>query len=291
MIRTPISAGSLEIVANSNKGLKIPTDHGGTIDYIGLVFYNGTALVTDLAVIAAAVKSLWLRAAMKTGDAFDIIQQGLTPDKLLHRELFYDAARGLVSSASILGFDPSTSYAKDAEHKAFLNIGCADIASLTLDVSYGAVITGVNRIEVFYDLDAAMISKLGAHSRIGWTTITVPAAGGVVDIKDLPTGNFKYQAIHIGETADMKVGKVTLQVNTSGFPLRDIPRVLNDRLLVKNDRKPQANVFSLDFAKEDYSAYFLPGAMSDFKVKPEFVAGGAAVEVVLPVWWEVIYGG
>jgi hypothetical protein len=291
VIKTPISAGSLEVIANSNRSLKIPTDHNGTISHLSFVFYNGTALVTNKAVITTAIQSLWLRCSMQSGDAFDIIQQGTTPDKLFHRELFYNGVRGLTNSGSILEFDPSTSYAKDAEHKAYLNFGCADVSNLTLDMSFGSTITGINRVEVFYELDSLMVAKLGAHSRIGWTTITVPAAGGIIDIDTLPKGNFKYQALHIGEVTLMQVGKVSLQINTTGFPMRDVPRVVNDRLLVKNDRTPQANVFSLDFAKEDYAAYYLPGQMSDFKVKPEFVPGSGAVAVTLPVWWEVIYGG
>jgi hypothetical protein len=290
MIRVPFSAGSLTVTANSNANLKIPTDHNGTITGVSLLFYNGTALVTNAAYITAAIKSLWLRCSMKTGDAFDIIQQGTTPDKILHRELFYNESRGLVTSPSILEYDPSTSYGKDAEHKAFLNLGCADISTLVLDVAFGANITGINRVEVFYELDEALKANLGAHSRFGWSTITVPATGGVVDIDNLPKGNFRYQAIHIGEVALMTVGKVTLQVNTTGFPMRDVPRVVSDRLLVKSDRAPQDGVYSLDFAKEDHAAYFLPGNMSDFKVKPEFVPGVDAVEVTLPIWWEVIYG-
>lgn len=291
MYRTPISAGSVEVIANSNRSLKIPTDHNAVISSLSFLFYKGTTLVTDKAEVLLAVTSMWLRASMKNGQAFDIIQQGTTLDKLFHRELFYNASRGLVNSGSILEYDPSTSYAKDAEHKAYLSIGCNDISTLVLDVAFGATLNGITRVEVFYELDELMIQNLGAHSRIGWTTVTVPAAGGVIDIDTLPKGNFKYQAIHIGEVALMKVGKISLQINTTGFPMRDVPRVVNDRLLVKSDRTPQTNVFSLDFAKEDYAAYYLPGQMSDFKVRPEFVPGSGAVAVTLPIWWEVIYGG
>jgi len=291
MYRTPISAGSLEVIANSNRNLKIPTDHNAVISSLSFLFYKGTTLVTDKAETLLAIQSLWLRASMNNGNAFDIIQQGTTLDKLFHRELYYNASRGLTNSGSILEYDPSTSYAKAAEQKAYLSIGCADISTLVLDVAFGATLNGITRVEVFYELDELMVQNLGAHSRIGWTTVTVPAAGGVIDIDTLPKGNFKYQAIHIGEVALMKVGKISLQINTTGFPMRDVPRIVNDRLLVKNDRTPQTNVFSLDFAKEDYAAYYLPGQMSDFKVRPEFVPGSGAVAVTLPVWWEVIYGG
>lgn len=289
MIRTPFKVGSIEVSANGNKQLSIPVNLG-TITGINFRMMNGATAVSDIAVSKAVLKTIRLEASPKNGMSFDIIKP-FSATNLYVRELYYGAARGVTNSAEFPCYDPSAVLFTDEEHRAYLNIGTADLAALNLDFTFGATVTGCTRVDVWVEFDAAIIDYLGAHTRIGSMTTKIPATGGDVVIDNLPKntdGSFQYQTIHIPVPTNMVLDYITIVSNSNKDIYREVPVSLLQKWQKDCGRTPQTAVVTVDFSKEAFSAYYLSGNMSDFKVTPHFTASGAS-ETQVEVWFELLY--
>ena len=291
--RPSTKVGSCEPSANANKAIPIPVTGRGTICGIYLMFYNGENLVTDLAKVQKALKSVWMYGAKIDGTQIDFIKPGFPAELLYKREGYYSALRGIVPEAEILSYDPSAASGKDEEHRVYRNIGCLDMATMAIDLTFGSDITGVTRVELEIEYDYSLVAKLGLHTRLGWTTMNVPKTGGDIEFDRLPKQNtsFGYEAIHIMEPPKQKIDRLSLTINTDNHVLKDRPVKLLQRLQREADRTPQAGMVSLDFAKEDVIAYNLPGDIQDIKLKPHFVAEATAADATVIVWYEQLFMG
>lgn len=291
MIRKYHKVGLIEAVAGAPKQIEIPTTLG-TITGIYLMPKNGVAAAASVAKVTASVASIQITANPKNGMAFDFVKP-ITPAKLYRRELYFASTFGVTNSGTVLAFDPSAALFTAESTRAYLNLGTADLAKLVVELIFAAVLDGVTGVEIWVEYDPRQ-SNLGAHIRLGKATQKIPATGGDIEIVHLPKsvdGSFQYQKIDIAVPANMSIDTVTVVVDSDRYELRAIPVALLERGQVEAGRKPQADVVTLDFAKEAFASFFLPGKMTDFKVIPHFVAGVGAVESQIDVDYELLYQG
>ena len=290
MIRKYYKVGLIDAVAGGVKQIPIPVNLG-TIT--GLYFYmkNGSGAAASVAVVKAALKNIMMTASPKNGMSFDIIKP-FTPEKLYRRELNYGSVFGFTANAAeLLTYDPSASLFTAESSRAYLNLGTLDLAALTLEFNFMSAITGLSGIETWIEYDPRN-NVLGAHVRLGMLTQKVPATGGDVEIVTLPKntdGSFGYQKIDIGIPANMTVDKVTVVTDNDQYQLREVPVSLLKRGQIECGRTPAADVVTIDFAKEAFANFFLPGQMGDFKVVPHFVPGTGAVESQIDIDYELLY--
>ncbi len=289
MIRNMQKIGVIQAVNNGVEDMSIPVGHNGTI--CGLYFVCKGAGAVTVANVKAAISAIRLEATHDQEGGINILDD-VTPERLYSRELRHGAVKG-IENDNILSYDPSAIYGRDAENAAYLNLGCADLRDLNLRITFGASFTAVNRIEVYIDIDYNLIAKLGAHIRIGKVRPFVTAAGGEVEVTEMPKFDkrFGYAAIHIEQPAGLLVDSVSVVRNGNKIDMDDVPMSLLDRTAMENGRTPQADCATIDFSKEDHHAYFLPCGMNEFKVTPKFVAGSGAADSYFTVWHEVIKRG
>ena len=290
MIRKPFKIGSIEATAGGNKQLSIPTNMG-TLTGLYMMPIAGSLPVGQLEDIYDAIKDFRIEVSPKNGMSFDLVKPS-SPKRLYQRERYFGATRGVTNDPAIISYHPSAVLFTDEEHRAYLNIGCSDLAAITLDVNFKSDVMGLTRIDVWCEFDSGMIGNLGAHTRIGSISPKIPATGGDIEITTLPKntdGQFQYQAVHIEVPANMDIESVTVVVNSDQFIFREVPISLLRRMQIEADREPQANLVTIDFSKEAFAAYFLPGKMSDFKIIPRFKALAGAVETNIEVWYELLY--
>lgn len=294
MIRNPIRLGVLTAENDGRAPLNIPTGHGGTISQLIFLVRNGAAAAT-IAATKTALSNLTLEVTHQKEGTFALLNKA-TPKYLLFREQFFYEALGITNEAGVLTYDPAAGVGKDEIRRDQLTIGCQDLTNMVLTPEWAADVTGVSHIEVWADIDYNLVQPLGEHIRVGRSTDKVLAAGGEVEITELPVmdATFGYMNIHMEEEDDgggnsLLVDNVTIEIDGKQFPYKSVKRSVIERLLKYCYRKPQSGVFSLDFNKEDISQYVLPAGMKQFKITPEFTATGAPTGGNFNIWYELIH--
>jgi hypothetical protein len=288
MIRKLHKVGRVELVAGGPKQIDIPANLG-TITGVYFMPKNGSATPANGKTVAS-IATIALTAHPKNGTSFDIIK-ATTPAKLKIRELYYGSVFGVENSEAIVGFDPSAALFVAESTRAYMNLGGADMQKYTAEIVSKAALDGVDAVEVFIEYDR-QVSNLGAHVRLGKVTQKVPAAGGDIEITHLPknsNGSFQYQKIDIQIPDDFTADKITLEVDNGKEELRELNPTLLNRLLTEAGRTPQSGLVTLDFSKEAFANYNLPGKMEAFKIVLTLTAGVGAVESQIDIDYELLY--
>ncbi|MFA5689002.1 MAG: hypothetical protein WC959_07625 [Kiritimatiellales bacterium] len=289
MIRKPVKIGSIHADDGAVKDLAIPTGHRGTYCSFYFMPYDADTPVSDTAVVLDAVEKLTLEATSHTEGGFQILND-VTPEFLYFREQYYAQQRGITNTGSIITYDPSAAQRGGEAAANIRNIGTADLSDMNLRMTFKSTVADLTRIDVYADIDYNLKAKIGVHNRIAHVTAPVPAAGGVVEITNLPCvdGRYAYETMIIQEPSKLTADRTSLVVNGSDWQFRDIPRKLFERMQVEACRKPQSGFAVYDFAKEDSPLYFLPGGMAELKLIPEFTAAGGATAGSAKIWFELL---
>lgn len=293
MIRNPIREGVLTAENDGVKPLELQIGHGGTINQFIFRVRNGANAATKAAALSA-LKTITLEVTHKTVGTFALLNKVST--KLLqYREEFYYESLGIVNEDGILIYDPAAGVGKDEIRRDDLTLGCQDLSAMVLTPEWASDVAGVTHIEVYTDTDFNLVQPLKECIMIGRITDNVAAAGGEVEITELPTmdASYAYMAIHIEEEDDgggnsLLVDTLTIQIDGKKYEYRDVPRDVIERLAKYGYRDPQSGFFTVDFNKEDVAQYELPAGMRQFKVIPEFAATGAPTGGSFNCWYELV---
>ncbi len=292
MIRNPIKLGVLQAEANGNRPLEIEVGHGGTISQFLFRCRNGSSAATQAAILAA-LNTIPLDETQVNEGNFAPLNK-VTPKFLNFREQLHYQALGIVNEDGMLSYDPAAGTGKDELRRDQLTLGTQDLISMTLTPEWAGSVTGITHIEVYADIDYNLVQPLGEHVRIGRLTDSVSATGGEVEMTEFPKmdARYGYNAIHIEELIDdgddLTVDEVTIVINGTQFPFRDVPADVIERLQKYGYRRPQAGFFTLDFNKEDVHQYFLPAGMNELKIVPSFEVTGTPTGGNFPAWYELI---
>lgn len=294
MIRNPIKIGIIQATDGGVEHLPIPVGHNGTISQIIFMCYKNGSLVDP----SDALASFTLDATSQAEGNFTILNQ-LSPEFLKYR-MNRHRMPWMVPVGGILHYDPAAGMYKDEFTRNKQTLGCADLSALTIRADFLADTTTLDRIEVWVDLDYNLIQPIGEHVRISSLTDFVPAAGGKIEITELPVMDRRYgfHALHIGNsnpgsTNRLMVDKVSVVINGQRHAYRDVPTGVVEYLAMLQGRRQEVTVANklfatVDFNKEDLASYFLPAGMNEFKVIPEYVATGTPVGASVQVFYELI---
>ncbi|MBN2783790.1 MAG: hypothetical protein JXR25_03100 [Pontiellaceae bacterium] len=289
MIRNHQKVATFAIEDGATISKEIDIRHGGTFGRFLFLGFNGSALCTGTA-LADALSNLTLKVDHKDGDGFALANK-VTPAFLDYRHKLHYETIGLSANAAMLHLDPAPGVGKDEGRRNQLTIGTTDLKAMTADLECAADTTGCTRIEVWANIDYNLKQALGEHIRIGSQSVTVPAAGGQVEISTIPFDNPKLclQALHMQEPSLLSVADWTVSVNSKQYPYRDVRQDVINKELEFNYRSPQTGWATLDFNKEDVPAYFFETGLGSLLVTPNFTADVGAVTANGRIWYEQIY--
>ena len=186
-----------------------------------------------------------------------------TPTFLFDLQKYYGDCVGAANVACIIPIEWELPHLPSDAERTVYALGMADVTSYVVEVDCGTLVN-VTGIEVFSEV-TPIRRRLGQHRRINRFPQNFPTTG-LQEIVTLPKeGNdVGYMALHI----ELNTGTISIcTVKVGGLNIVDrVPIALNQVLLNKMRRTPQATYEHVDFARSRDLGGFLPMAnVQDFR--------------------------
>lgn len=251
---------------------------------------NGTHYGTYLRMLTAA--SVELTRAQILADVSNVIVRvngvivvEATTTFLLDLQKYYGDSKNAGNIDGIVPIWWEKDWLPSEKEQGIFALGTADIDSFTVDLTIVAV-AQLSSCEVYSEVTPER-RRLGQHIRINKFPNSF-ATTGLQEIATLPKegADCGYVALHIEKNAGT-FSLVTVKLGGNNI-FENIAPKLNQVLLNKKGRSPQAAYFHVDFARSNDLTGFLPMAgVQDFRVQ---ITWSVAAPTTFNVFREAIFG-
>ena len=277
-----IKIGAVSAVANDKQQFNLNVKRGGTYKRLWLRIFNGSSAATISAAITA-ISTISLRAGQNSGEK-TIIDRA-KPRFLWMLETYYGAYKGVTNTPGVLPIDPASVLGLSAYDRNVYSIGTADLLSLSLDIEFGAAVTGVTSVELWAEYDAFNVQPLGAYVEMRRVNPAIAANATELEINNLPRFNsgVGIAALHIEQLNSSVIGSIDIQLEGKDRIYPDVPTAILNKKLFAARRTPQSTITHVDFSADDFVGAFLRGGMGQWKVTPKFSTAPTA-NGNLPIW-------
>ena len=236
----------------------IPT--GGSIYGISLRVRKGAG-EASVAEIAADIQRVQLRL-----DGEPILDASAAQIQALVNFLGGDVVNGDVLNGVLPLYFAQSGLRRWEDGAALFRLGTANVAQITLDITFGAAALATTAIEVYVDRTNE-VSPLGSHIRF----LPYPqsfAGTGEYEISTLPKApNTALVDLHVFSA---NISQTTVKVNN--VPVFDqVPASVQNTLLNRSGYKPQTNVYSITMNRARSVNGMMPfDGVTDYRVVPTF---------------------